>query len=382
MNMKVLMISTDRKIFESKSGVRARIAQYGTLVEELYIIVFSKKSLGFSEQKISDNVWVYTTNSLSRWTYIFDAIKIGKKISDIDLVTTQDPFETGLAGWRIVKAKARAAGARLQVQIHTDFLSPYFSKGSLLNKIRVKIARFLLPNADCVRVVSKRIADSIKSAGIKLKTEPEILPVFVDVQAIREAPINVSLNKFRQQFDTIILMVSRLEKEKNIPLALSVFRKVVDKYPKTGLIILGEGSQREELKSIARNYNLEDNVVFEGGNSEVLSFYKTADIFLHTSNYEGYGMVLVEAAVSDCPIVTTDVGIASEYFKDTESANICAVGDEGCLVDRLIKSIENKEFRNLFTLKAQNAIEDRIKEKTIKQYLLRYKQLWEECLKN
>ncbi|VAW14096.1 hypothetical protein MNBD_BACTEROID05-664 [hydrothermal vent metagenome] len=381
MNMKVLMISTDRKVFEDESGVRARIVQYGALVEELHVIVFSKKSSGFSAQKISDNVWLYPTNSINRWTYIFDAVKIGKRIKDIDLVTTQDPFETGFVGWCVVKATARAYGARLQLQIHTDFLSPYFIKDSTLNKVRVRIAKFLLPKADGVRVVSKRIADSIKSAGIKLKTGPQVLPIFVNVSAIREAPVNVSLNKLRQQFDTIILMVSRLEEEKNISLALSVLRKVVDKHPKTGLIILGEGSQREVLKKRAKNLNLENNVVFEGNNSNVISFFKTADIFLHTSNYEGYGMVLIEAALSDCLIVTTDVGIASEYFKDTESAHICGVLDEKCLATRTIKTIESKEFRNIFTLKAQNAVEEHIKEKTEEQYLARYRQLWEKCLK-
>lgn len=378
MNMKVLMISTDRKIFESKSGVRARVAQYGALVEELHIVVFSKKGLGFKEQKMSENVWLHPTNSLNRWLYVFDAIRIGKKISDIDLVTTQDPFEAGVVGWRL----ARACGARLHLQIHTDFLSPYFSQSSFLNKIRVRIAKFLLPKADGIRVVSKRIADSVKAADVKLKTEPEILPIFIDAQAIRGASDSVDLHRLYHQFSTIILMVSRLEKEKNIPLALSVLRKVVDKYPKTGLIIVGDGSQREALKLKAKSYKLKANVIFEGSNSNVISFFKTADIFLHTSKYEGYGLVLVEAALSDCLIVTTDVGIASEYFKDAESAHICDVSDKKCLTTRIIKIIENEEFRNIFTLKAQNAVEEHVKEKTKEEYLARYRQLWEKCLKN
>ena len=380
--MKILSIGSDRNLFNDKSGVRQRIIEYGSLADELHIIVFSKKSLGFKKQKISDNVWLYPTNSFSRWAYVFSAIKIGKKIISGEgwLVSAQDPFETGLAGWRIVRAHAK--GVRLQLQIHTDFLSPYFLKGSVLNKIRVIIAKFLLPKADCIRVVSKRIADSIKNAGIKLKTEPQVLSIFVDVSAIREAPVNVSLNKLRQQFDTIILMVSRLEEEKNIPLALSVLKKVVDKHPKTGLVIIGEGSLLSKLRKCAIGLSLQNNVVFEGSNSDIFSFYKSADIFLHTSNYEGYGLVLVEAAASDCPIVTTDVGIASEYFKDAESAHICRVGDVYCLSARLIKTIENKEFRSNFALKAQSAIEEHIKEKTKEEYLCHYKELWSLCFKN
>jgi len=380
--MKVLMISTDRKIFESKSDVRARMVEYGALAHELHVIVFSKKPLGFSEQKISDNVWVHPTNSLSRWTYLFSSIRIGKRIISEScnwLVTSQDPFESGFVAWCIARAKKRKA--KLQLQIHTDFLSPYFLEGSLLNKVRVKIAKFLLPKADGVRVVSKRIADSLEDANYKLKAQPQILPIFVDLQIIRNAPVRVDIHKQYPQFETIILMVSRLEKEKNIPLALSVFKKVVENYPKTGLVIIGEGSQLRMLKKHTRKHSLEDNVVFEGNNNDVFSFFKTADIFLHTSNYEGYGMVFIEAAASDCLIVTTDVGIASEYFKETQSARICNILDRDCLANYLIKTIKKNEFRNKTTLKAQDAIERHIKEKTKEQYMTRYKELWEECFK-
>ncbi len=378
--MKILSIGSDRNLFKEGSGVRARIVEYGTLVDELHVIVFSKRSLTLSKQKISDNVWLYPINSLSRWFYIFGAIRIGKKIiskSSDWLVTSQDSFESGFVAWRIAKKRK----AKLQLQVHTDFLSPYFLESSSLNKIRVKIAKFLLPKADCVRVVSKRIADSLRDADCKLKVQPQILPIFVDMQAIRNAPIDTNIRKLYPQFDTIILMVSRLEKEKNILLALSVFKKVVDSHPKTGLVIIGEGSQLSMLKKYARKHSLKDNVVFEGDSSDVLSFFKTADIFLHTSNYEGYGMVLIEAAASDCLIVTTDVGIASEYFKETQSAHICDILDKDCLASCLIKIIKNKELKNMTVLKAQGAIECHTKEKTKEQYMARYKELWEECFK-
>lgn len=391
--MKVLIISTDRKIFEENSAVRNRMIEYRALAEELHIIVFSRKALGFSSKRVADNVWLYPTESRSKWGYIFDAIRIGKKIvskKDSWLVTAQDPFETGLAGWRIAKAR----GAKLQFQVHTDLFSPYFSdlqrtdlynicKGrsfaDIVNIVRARIAKSLLPKADCVRVVSERIKKSLRTNGVRLKAEPEALPVFVDVQAIRNTPIDVDLHKLYPQFETIILMVSRLEKEKNIPLALSVFKHTLEKFPKTGLVIVGDGSLLPVFKKRERDLGLSENVIFEGGNSDVISFYKTADIFLHTSNYEGYGLVLVEAAAADCPIVTTDVGIASDYFTDTQSAHICPVGDEQCLADRLMKSIEHKESRGMFALKAQNALEEHLREKTKEAYLAAYKKAWERC---
>src|SRR3989344_7606147 len=98
--MKVLMISTDRKIFEDGSAVRARMIEYGKLFDELHIVVFTKRNLNVKIQ-ISKNVFAYPTNSLSRFLYIFDAIKIGASIIkncklkiENCVITTQDPFET------------------------------------------------------------------------------------------------------------------------------------------------------------------------------------------------------------------------------------------------------------------------------------------------
>src|SRR3989344_3257593 len=109
--MKVLMISTDRNIFMEGTEVRERMVKYGRLTEELHIIVFSKSSSDLQLQKISENTWVYPTNSFDRWFYVWSAVSIGKKLLAARstpsispwLVTAQDPFLTGLAGYRIAK---------------------------------------------------------------------------------------------------------------------------------------------------------------------------------------------------------------------------------------------------------------------------------------
>ncbi|MBU1557588.1 hypothetical protein KKC45_01355, partial [Patescibacteria group bacterium] len=77
--MKVLMISTDRKIFEENSAVRQRMVEYGNMTEGLHIIVLSKK-VNFERRLLGGNVSVYPTSSRNKFFYIFDAIRIGRKI--------------------------------------------------------------------------------------------------------------------------------------------------------------------------------------------------------------------------------------------------------------------------------------------------------------
>lgn len=381
--MKVLMISTDRKTFEKNSAVSQRMSEYGSLVRELHIIVFTQEKLKIEDLKlkIGANVWLYATNSKSKWHYVGDAIRIGKQILHGNhsletkqwLVTAQDPFETGLVGWRI----ARTFRLPLQLQVHTDIFSPHFVEHSVFNKVRVRIARFLLPQTAGVRVVSGRITRSLISRCRLPFTKICVLPIFVDVRAIAEMGPKKDLHALYPRFDFIILIASRLAPEKNIPLALSAFKDIARTHSKAGLVIAGEGTEKHALGAFVSKYNLHDNVVFTEWDDNLISYYKTADLFLLTSNYEGYGMTLIEAAAAGCPIVTTDVGAVGEIITK-DNALVCPVGDKECLIKQIRLAIENKGMREKL---AQNALEAVLRgtPRTKEQYLEQYKKCLERC---
>ena len=108
----------DPKLFEEGSDVRARMIEYGKLFHELHIVTFSRGGPRDRIQ-ISENTFVYPTASHSKIFYVRDTVRIGRRIA-ADVITAQDPFETGLAGMKLSKK----LGIPLHVQIHTDFMSP------------------------------------------------------------------------------------------------------------------------------------------------------------------------------------------------------------------------------------------------------------------
>ena len=140
--MRILSISSDRKVFKEGSAVRSRLLEYGRLVDEMHVIVFAKKSLGLHEESFQPNIFLYPTKARTRVGYIFSAVREAMKLKSrgvqIDVVTAQDPFEIGLAAYFI----ARIFGAKLHLQVHTDLMNPYFKKESMLNRARVRFARF------------------------------------------------------------------------------------------------------------------------------------------------------------------------------------------------------------------------------------------------
>ncbi len=371
--MNVLTIGTDRNLFIEGSTARARIAQYGSIVDEYHIIVFSLSSHALTATKIADNVWVYPTNSASKFLYMRDARRVAKTLGNVDLVSAQDPFECGLAASWIAQDKK----ARLQVQLHTDPFSASFKQESLLNRIRLIIARRVIPKADCIRVVSQRAKRGLQAAGIALKAEPSVLPIFVDVLDIVHAQPTFSLHEKYSQFNFWVLMVSRLTKEKRIDRALDAMTLLAKQYPKLGLVIVGDGPLRQKLAAQAEHNGIKDHVIFEGWQHDLVSYYKTASCYLLTSDYEGYGRTLIEAAASGLPIVTTDVGIVDEYFADNDSALIVRERDVTAIAQRISTLIEDNNTRVRLSYTAKRHVTEHAP--TFDGYLAKMKEQFANC---
>lgn len=74
------------------------------------------------------------------------------------------------------------------------------------------------------------------------------------------------------------------------------------------LLIVGDGSDRQTLATLARDLNIEDAVIFAGYQGEARKFYPLMDIFALASAREAFGLVLVEAMLAGVPVVATRVG--------------------------------------------------------------------------
>ncbi|PIR69641.1 MAG: hypothetical protein COU47_01920 [Candidatus Niyogibacteria bacterium CG10_big_fil_rev_8_21_14_0_10_46_36] len=378
--MKVLVIGSDRKLFEEGSDVRGRIIEYGSLFEELHIIVFSTTRL--QKQRIAPNVWIYPTNSRSRFFYSIDAVHLGKQVCRkarfdraADIISTQDPFEAGLSGWLL----KRASGIPLQMQVHTDFLSPYFGKESALNRIRVRIATFLLPRADGIRVVSERIRQSILPIVGEHRNAIFVLPIFTDTAAFEHAS---RVSDMRAEFPDgsfVLFMASRLTPEKNIHMAIQALRDPCIREYDICLYIIGEGPQKDMLTQEISAYGLDKRVRIKEWTSAVASYYTSADAFVLTSDYEGYGRTAIEAMAAGVPVIMTNVGVAGELLLHEENGIVIPVRDTKALARAIRELYEDPEKRKRIIKAAHDTIQH-LSQTTHAEYLHAYKQSLERCL--
>lgn len=356
LNIKVLILSSDRNILTPGSAVSERMKEYGALVEELHIVLLSDTSHGLKETTLSPNVWVYPTNSSMSWLRPLNAASLGKKlVYDKKFirgksVITADSIECGWAGLKI-KNKWRLP---LEVQLHTNPFSPYFS--GFQNKVRRFLADGVLRKADAVRCVSGAVAEIV--AG---KTDPQkvfVLPIFVDKDKLTKEQATFDVHA-RYGWRFVLLSVARLEPEKNLRLAIEVLASVRQRYADTGLVITGSGSEEGKLRSLVKSLGQEGFVEFAGWQDDLASFYKTSNIFLQTSYFEGYGLALVEAGLHGLPVVTTPVGLALD-LENGKDAYICAHDDKAVFTAAILDLLENNFKRENLKVNLKRTLESKL----------------------
>ena len=127
--------------------------------------------------------------------------------------------------------------------------------------------------------------------------------------------LGISENNISNQIKTLdVLGVGNLIAVKNYSLFVNVINRLSSQNQNIRAVIIGEGNERIQLEAQIKELGLQENVKLMGKlkRKETLEAMAKAKVFLHTSSFEGFCMVLAEAAACGCHLVSTPVGIAQE----------------------------------------------------------------------
>lgn len=137
-----------------------------------------------------------------------------------------------------------------------------------------------------------------------------------------------------------LLCVGRLERQKSQHYAIKAFAKISDQFPNLRLKIVGEGSLKEQLKSLSHELNIHNKVDFVDYEANIIPFYAGAKATLLTSLYEGFPNVLVESISLGVPVVAFDCPSGpSEIVQDGINGFLVNYCDENHLVQSLRKAL-------------------------------------------
>ena len=142
------------------------------------------------------------------------------------------------------------------------------------------------------------------------------------------------------------MTVGRLENQKDIITILKAFEILIKKI-NARLIIIGYGSQYNMLKNYIKKNKLQKNIIILTKVSNPFPYYKIADTFVLSSKFEGFGNVLVEAAMFKINIISSNCNAGPrEILFNGRYGQLFNIGDFIRLSEQMYISSRNKNLYN------------------------------------
>lgn len=303
-------------------------------VEKVYDVPFSRSP------KSMDNVKAY--RQLER---IIDEI-------DYDIVHCNTPM--GGIVTRLAARKARKNGTKVYYTAHGF----HFYKGAAKKNwiVFYPIEKFFSRLTDKLITIT---AEDYKLASQKFHCQVERIHG-VGVDETRYFPVDdVTKKKLRNEMgygeeQKIVLCVGELLPNKNQTIAIHMMKEIVKRYSDAQLLLAGNGPEKERLEQEIVKCNLHDNVQMLGYCIHLQDYQHIADVVVSCSKREGLPLNIVEAMLSENPVVASNNRGHRELIQNDENGFLVDIDGENKMSERVLLLLENSEKRSKISFNAKN----------------------------
>jgi len=174
---------------------------------------------------------------------------------------------------------------------------------------------------------AEAIADAFAGPGLP-REKFAVIPNIVDVPEFDEQAAGPFSMQDRLPEGQRVVMVSRLDPEKDIPTFLFAAELVLKAHPEAAFVVAGDGRERKSLETMAAHHGLEGRIVFPGDVTEVPALLRQCRVGVLTpSRNEGLSNTILEYMAAGLPVVATDCGGNRELVHPPDGGAIADTGD-------------------------------------------------------
>jgi glycosyltransferase involved in cell wall biosynthesis len=174
-----------------------------------------------------------------------------------------------------------------------------------------------------------------------------------------------------------LLMVARFQAPKDHTVLCKALAKL--KGLEWSLDFVGDGPLMPEIVSLVASLGIKDRVNFLGERKDVPQLLSKAQVFVLTTNWEGFPISIVEAMRANLPVIASDVGGISEAVVDNVTGYLVPRGNLDVLVDRLSRILSDAKLRGEFGAAGRA---EYIEEFTFKKMVAKVLTVYEEMLEH
>jgi glycosyltransferase involved in cell wall biosynthesis len=227
------------------------------------------------------------------------------------------------------------------------------------------------------RLVYSKLDYLINTTEVSQKHMQNNLPLSPDRHIVIPNPVDLA--RFRPELHdrkvyrkewgagdkTLLLgIVGRIDPTKGQKETITALPAILARYPDLKLVIIGEitvGHKEDflqELKDLAKNLRVEQNIIWAGFKSDVPAVLRALDIFIMPSYQESFGKVLIEAMAMGIPVISTNKGGPPEILSQGECGLLVPPRESAPVAEAVLKYLDSASLRLAMIEKGRRKVED------------------------
>jgi glycosyltransferase involved in cell wall biosynthesis len=225
-----------------------------------------------------------------------------------------------------------------------------------LSRLGKPFRKTIIKNSDAAIALT----NDTKRAMQKICDMPiSVIPNGVEFNKFENLSRHDLRNKLKIKKDEkVIIFVGRLHPIKGLPYLIEAMKIIYQKCPKSKLLIVGDGEEKNNLENLVKKLNLNVCATFIGmvPNETVPEYMVASDVFVLPSLSEGFPVVILEAMASALPIVTTKVRGLPEIIKNGVNGILVEPRNSEEIAEKVLLLLNNNELRQRISEKNKEKV--------------------------
>lgn len=210
------------------------------------------------------------------------------------------------------------------------------------------VDKLLSPLTTKALAVSTQVYEFMHTVRQENRKKLETLIIGIPLDEF-QAPPPAQVSAIRQQLgitaeESVICTIGRLDVQKGQTYLLKAAPAILQAFPNTRFLIVGDGPDLSKLQAIAQTEGVSERVIFTGLRRDVPTLLALTDVVAIPSIFEGGPLTLLEAMNLSKPVVGTPVGFMADLIKDGESGLLVPCHNVSQLAEKIIFLLQNPQL--------------------------------------
>ncbi len=292
---------------------------------------------------------------------IIRLIKVYIELKKIILNFNPDIVHAHLSSMELLASLLKFFNPKKINLVITKHLDSFFLEASFGQNLLIRgvfIDKFIHKNADRIICISKQVKRYFTKKILLPTNKIRVIYYGVSKEYFGKKKKLKLIDKNLNKKDFLICCIARHVKQKSLDFLILSFAEFIKKNPNSKLLLVGNGPERNNLIKIAKENKVYKKIIWIKFSENIKDLLKISNVFVLPSKYEGFGMVFLEAMLTNTPVISTNISAIPEVIENNYNGILIEPDNIKQMVSAL-NNIQDKKLIKKFSINSKKLLSNK-----------------------